>query len=798
MAEQQDMTGFTTDNVCYISRYDKDSIYFGFAVQEWTNEETGEKRWTECNNPTVNGFIGPNGAESPYDIKEDGTVPERPPFPVEAVPEPEPVNNAEVREGYTPKGPCYINRFDKDNIYFGYPIQEYINNETGESEWFPCKEPTTNGIIGPNGGESPYDILPDGTVPERPPLPEPTVPEPEAPVDYGGKVVPGHTAKSYCYINRYDKDSEFFGHAVQEYVNDETGESVWLSCDNPTINGAIGPNGGESPYDIQPDGTVPERPPFPGTGSAPGPPHGPFRVIMYHSNWSIYGRDYHTAQLPKNCHDIMHSFVGLHKDPVTGLYVIGYNSSEEPQPDPRSSDNFADFEKVYDSADPSLTPPDTFSESTSMENPNGMFGQYRKMPSNGYTEAQVKLSVGGWSWSNEFSNAIFDEANRESFANSIIDYFKVNDFYTGISLDWEFVSELGETLGLAHNVAKPGDATRYVTFCKLLRAKFDQEGWNDYTIGIAVSVSKPNVIGHSSEQIKEFAEIDNFRFELMSYDLAGGWSTICSHHTNLYPDPGSSVWSCQEAVEMYLGFGAKHHQLFLGVALYSRNFFNTDGFGTPCNQGDNSNEYYSFARGVSEYKHIVEGGLGIDDKVIEPFPGETMLDPVTKGAYRYDPIKRNMITFDSPESIWHKIQYCKIMNLGGLICWDSGGDSSNNELQEVLYRINEIPVDGEYTIPPLVSSTVQGLGSIGTGVASNNAIGVQDVSIPDGGIVMPQNSKVVNLAINTPPPINANISIPKGYHQIGVFDMLGIFTVGFVSYKFWNKPSKRMIEEEVP
>ena len=56
---------------------------------------------------------------------------------------------------------------------------------------------------------------------------------------------------------------------------------------------------------------------------------------------------------------------------------------------------------------------------------------------------KLMASVGGWSWSKNFSNMAADEITRRSFANSVVEFLRVYQL-DGIDIDWEYPVEGGE------------------------------------------------------------------------------------------------------------------------------------------------------------------------------------------------------------------------------------------------------------------------------------------------------------------------------------------------------------------
>lgn len=52
------------------------------------------------------------------------------------------------------------------------------------------------------------------------------------------------------------------------------------------------------------------------------------------------------------------------------------------------------------------------------------------------------IAVGGWSWSNRFSDAAADPATRKVFAKSSVEFIRAYGF-DGVDLDWEYPVEGG-------------------------------------------------------------------------------------------------------------------------------------------------------------------------------------------------------------------------------------------------------------------------------------------------------------------------------------------------------------------
>jgi len=96
----------------------------------------------------------------------------------------------------------------------------------------------------------------------------------------------------------------------------------------------------------------------------------------------------------------------------------------------------------------------------------------------------LTLSIGGWTWSQKYSLAVRNSKGRESLAQSIVELFSEWECFRGVSIDWEYISDNGVNYGNQGNEVHPSDPENLALFIQLLRKKFVQRGWRDYTIAM--------------------------------------------------------------------------------------------------------------------------------------------------------------------------------------------------------------------------------------------------------------------------------------------------------------------------
>jgi chitinase len=148
-------------------------------------------------------------------------------------------------------------------------------------------------------------------------------------------------------------------------------------------------------------------------------------------------------------------------------------------------------------------------------------------------------------------------------------------------------------------------------------------------------------------------------FNLMAYDLTGGWTDVSGHHAQLMPPADSrNVYptlrrSCSQGVEYILSKGFPTHKLVFGVPTYARFFPNARGVGHPFRNA-----------GEVDYCDMSDGcvhSARVDDSV----GAASFVDPHGK---------RGFMSFDVPSTVAMKARYVKALALGGLFYWTGTGD----------------------------------------------------------------------------------------------------------------------------
>lgn len=149
-------------------------------------------------------------------------------------------------------------------------------------------------------------------------------------------------------------------------------------------------------------------------------------------------------------------------------------------------------------------------------------------------------------------------------------------------------------------------------------------------------------------------------FNVMTYDFKSSeWGpTLAGHNSNLVLTSYASG-SVQKAAAAFIAAGVPASKINIGVPFYTRGFANTAGLGKPSNGQVKS---FSWEAGMSDYKAL-------------PWPGaKEFYDKDAVAAYTYDPITKDLLSYDNVEVVNEKLRFMWDLGLKGIIVWESSGD----------------------------------------------------------------------------------------------------------------------------
>ena len=330
-------------------------------------------------------------------------------------------------------------------------------------------------------------------------------------------------------------------------------------------------------------------------------------------------------------------------------------------------DPAADVERVYTAAESVSGMADSIDPKTFHF--NGSFNQLLELKAK-YPYLKVLISVGGYEWSANFSNAALTDASRQRFVKSCIDlYLKTyKGVFDGIDIDWEYpVSG-----GLVDN-GRPEDKHNFTLLLAELRRQLDELGsvnGTHYLVTMAAA-SGPGMDQHYERSaIVQYLDWIN----LMTYDLHGTWDNLTNFNAPLYQDsndPGDSSLNVDAVVQDYLDAGIPADKLVMGVPFYGYDYvgvgFTNDGLYQLC-------VYPTWGGGLS-YTEIKRDYLPTYQR---------HWNDESQVPYLYNINTGRFISYDDPQSIAAKAGYARDKNLAGVMIWELS--QGNAEMLDAIQK----------------------------------------------------------------------------------------------------------------
>ena len=277
-------------------------------------------------------------------------------------------------------------------------------------------------------------------------------------------------------------------------------------------------------------------------------------------------------------------------------------------------------------------------------------------------DLKILISLGGWTWSKNFSDAVLSDTSNRNFSQSAVDIVAKHDL-DGVDIDWEYPGMIGDS-----NVFRPEDKQNYTILFKNLREQLDSLGkttGKKYYVTTAVGGNVDYISTTEMDKVSQYCDFIN----LMAYDFAGGNDTLSNHHTGLYPSsPEHSKYSStDEGVKMFLNAGVPANKLVVGMGFY--------GKGWEMESTDNNGLFRRTKKGTRG------GGFGYIKDSLEGKNGFVKYwDDVAKSPYIFNAEKKIFISYDDERSIKEKTDYIKKNNLRGAMFWEYEDDPKENLL----------------------------------------------------------------------------------------------------------------------
>ncbi|KAI8886303.1 glycoside hydrolase family 18 protein [Backusella circina FSU 941] len=352
-------------------------------------------------------------------------------------------------------------------------------------------------------------------------------------------------------------------------------------------------------------------------------------IAGYFVSWGIYERNYNVVDLkPSQLSHVLYAFANPNSD---GTVLLG-----DPWAD---TDIRFEADKTVDGVVDPWKEVDT-----------ALHGNFKQLGllKQQHRHLKVSLSIGGWSWSGNYTQLAGKEASRKQFAKTAVDHV-INLGLDGIDIDWEFPKD-------------SQDATNYVLLLKEVREQLDDYHTHfdpsdePFLLSVAMPCGPENYNILKLKEMSEYVDI----FYLMAYDFAGAWDDVTGHQSNLY----GGKTNVDQAVRGFEAAGVPSRKIVMGMPVYGRGFSKSDN---TTGSSFNGVPKGSWEEGSYDYKDLPQ------PNAVEYY------DPDTVASWSYDAKKKEFVTYDSPKVIEAKCDYIEENGLGGAMLWELTADANDKE-----------------------------------------------------------------------------------------------------------------------
>ncbi|QRR02045.1 glycoside hydrolase family 18 protein [Dyadobacter sandarakinus] len=277
-------------------------------------------------------------------------------------------------------------------------------------------------------------------------------------------------------------------------------------------------------------------------------------------------------------------------------------------------------------------------------------------------ELKILISIGGWAWSENFSDAVLTDSSRKKFAESsvaIIRKYKLD----GVDIDWEYPGMPGEE----GNVYRPEDKQNFTLMFEAIRKEldvFEKESGQKKLLTTAVAGFIPFLNVTEMGKAQEYLDYVN----LMTYDLFQGDTVV--HHAPLYKSKlYNAAHGGDNTVKAFEAAGVPAEKLVMGLPFYGRMF-----------------KVAKLEKGLGQKQvsqRYVDGYTFIKDSLVNKQGFKEFRDDVAKVPYLVNEKTGEILSYEDETSVKEKCRYVLDHKLGGVMFWEYDSDSKNYLLNAI-------------------------------------------------------------------------------------------------------------------
>jgi chitinase len=288
----------------------------------------------------------------------------------------------------------------------------------------------------------------------------------------------------------------------------------------------------------------------------------------------------------------------------------------------------------------------------------------------------VLISVGGWEWSDKFSDMALTAASRRVFIQSVIDFLERYKL-DGLDIDWEYPGLPGSTQHF-----RSEDKGNFTLLLQELRRAFDKESARTHKrLYLTIAAGSSEEFLTHTEMGKVERSLDTVN--LMCYDYYEPDSdAITGNHAPLFADPADPKHASSDvSVQNFLRAGVPAAKIVLGVPFYGHVWgqvgSNNHGLFQPGKQ---------MPHAYAPFSAIAASMLG--------HGFERYWDDSASVPYLYNADQQIFVSYEDQQSIAAKASYVRQHGLGGMMFWDYSGDPSGALLRAIHAGLIEAPSQG--------------------------------------------------------------------------------------------------------
>jgi len=278
-------------------------------------------------------------------------------------------------------------------------------------------------------------------------------------------------------------------------------------------------------------------------------------------------------------------------------------------------------------------------------------------------ENNVKLmaSIGGWSMCKHFPEMAADPIKKAKFLEGC--RYLINMGFDGIDIDWEYPNDPGMNI----ESASFADYANFTLLMRDIRAEIGP----DKILTAAFSCDTNKLENLDWPQLDMYMNYYN----MMTYDMNGGWSDVTGHNSALYSQGNDFSW---DRTFRYLTEvkGVSSEKINMGVAFYGRGVV-TNGdasLGAPTMKIDMTVDPDGPVTRASD--------LAIWGKYFEQPNFFYIKQQTTKWTHGWDDFAKvpysvngaSFVSYDNEQSVELKADYVIDNEIGGVIIWHVTGD----------------------------------------------------------------------------------------------------------------------------